>query len=863
MRHRNCQFSIVNYPLSNAILNFTMNKHIKLILPDLLAVVAFVLLSLAYFFPAALEGRVLAQHDAVAGIGSGVEMQEYQQRTGERTRWTNALFGGMPTYQMAPSYDSTDLLKTIGDIYHLYLPGSVWLVFIMLLGFYILLRAFDFRVWMAALGAVLWAFSSYYFIIIAAGHIWKFVTLAYIPPTIAGIVLAYRGKYLWGGIVTALFLALQIQSNHIQMSYYFCFVMLFMAIAFGVDAWKKKEMPRFVKATCTLVVAAAIGACVNLSNLYHTWQYSKESMRGKSELVKADDGNQTDSGLERDYITAWSYGIGETWSLLVPNVKGGASNRGDKPMLMSDNATAMEKADPQFAPLYSQLTQYWGEQPGTSGPVYVGAFVLMLFVLGCFIVKGPMKWALVAATVLSILLSWGKNFMGFTDFFIDYVPMYSKFRTVASILVIAEFTIPLLAMMALREIFLRPQLIREQFKPFVASFLLTGGVAFLFAIMPTVFFSSFISSAEMGALQSSLPSEYVAPIISNLTDMRVAMFTADAWRSFFVVLIGTLLLLFFAMGRLKAKATLGLVAVLCLIDLWSVDKRYLCDEMYVEKQSVAREKLFQPSPADKVILEDKALDYRVLNLATNTFNENETSYFHKSIGGYNAAKLRRYQEMIEEHIAPEMQALYKEVATAGGDMTQVNDSVFPVINMLNTRWFILPGADGQTFPLQNPYAFGNAWFVSDIQEAANANEEIDALHHIDPRHTAVVDSRFTAIVGQAQAVDSTCTAVMKTYDANRLTYEVNSPKGGVVVFSEIYYPGWQAFIDGREVEIGRADYILRALQMPAGKHEVVMTFDPVSLHTTETIAYIALALLLVGILAGIVLHIRRPRQPKG
>ena len=863
MRHRNCQFSIVNYPLSNAILNFTMNKHIKLILPDLLAVVAFVLLSLAYFFPAALEGRVLAQHDAVAGIGSGVEMQEYQQRTGERTRWTNALFGGMPTYQMAPSYDSTDLLKTIGDIYHLYLPGSVWLVFIMLLGFYILLRAFDFRVWMAALGAVLWAFSSYYFIIIAAGHIWKFVTLAYIPPTIAGIVLAYRGKYLWGGIVTALFLALQIQSNHIQMSYYFCFVMLFMAIAFGVDAWKKKEMPRFVKATCTLVVAAAIGACVNLSNLYHTWQYSKESMRGKSELVKADDGNQTDSGLERDYITAWSYGIGETWSLLVPNVKGGASNRGDKPMLMSDNATAMEKADPQFAPLYSQLTQYWGEQPGTSGPVYVGAFVLMLFVLGCFIVKGPMKWALVAATVLSILLSWGKNFMGFTDFFIDYVPMYSKFRTVASILVIAEFTIPLLAMMALREIFLRPQLIREQFKPFVASFLLTGGVAFLFAIMPTVFFSSFISSAEMGALQSSLPSEYVAPIISNLTDMRVAMFTADAWRSFFVVLIGTLLLLFFAMGRLKAKATLGLVAVLCLIDLWSVDKRYLCDEMYVEKQNVAREKLFQPSPADKVILEDKALDYRVLNLATNTFNENETSYFHKSIGGYNAAKLRRYQELIEEHIAPEMQALYKEVATAGGDMTQVNDSVFPVINMLNTRWFILPGADGQTFPLQNPYAFGNAWFVSDIQEAANANEEIDALHHIDPRHTAVVDSRFTAIVGQAQAVDSTCTAVMKTYDANRLTYEINSPKGGVVVFSEIYYPGWQAFIDGREVEVGRADYILRALQVPAGKHEVVMTFDPVSLHTTETIAYIALALLLVGILAGIVLHIRRPRQPKG
>ena len=834
-----------------------MNKHIKLLLPDVMAIVAFVLLSFAYFFPAVFEGRVLAQHDAVAGIGSGVEMQEYMERTGERTRWTNSLFGGMPTYQMAPSYDSSDLLKTVGNVYRLYLPGSVWLVFIMLLGFYILLRAFDFRVWMAALGAVLWAFSSYYFIIIAAGHIWKFVTLAYIPPTIAGLVLAYRGRYLWGGILTALFLALQIQSNHVQMSYYFCFVMLFMAIAFGVDAWRKKEMPRFLKATATLVLAAAIGACVNLSNLYHTWQYSKESMRGKSELVKPDDGNQTSSGLDRDYITAWSYGIGETWSLLVPNVKGGASNRGDKPMLMSDNPTAMEKADPQLAPLYSQLTQYWGEQPGTSGPVYVGAFVLMLFVLGCFIVKGPMKWALLAATVLSVLLSWGRNFMWFTDLFIDYVPMYAKFRTVASILVIAEFTIPLLAMMALREIILRPQIVREQRRAFIVSFVLTGGVALLFAIMPTTFFSSFISSAEMGALQQGLPSEYLAAVISNLTDMRVAMFTADAWRSFIVVLIGTLLLLFFAMGRLKAKATLALVAVLCLIDLWSVDKRYLCDEMYVEKQDVAHSNLFQPSVADKVILSDKSLDYRVLNLASNTFNENETSYFHKSVGGYNAAKLRRYQEMIEEHIAPEMKALYEEIAAAGGDMAQVNDSVFSVINMLNTRWFILPGADGQTLPLQNPYAYGNAWFVSEVQEAANANEEIAALHHIDPRRTAVVDKRFMPAVGQAQLVDSASTVKMTSYDANRLTYEVNSPEGGVVVFSEIYYPGWQAFIDGEEVEVGRADYILRALQVPAGKHEVLMTFDPVSLHTTETIAYIALTLLLLGIVAGVVLHVRR------
>lgn len=405
-----------------------MNQF-KRFLPDVIAIVLFVLISFVYFLPAVSEGRILAQHDAVAGIGAGHEMQDYLEKTGERTRWTNAIFGGMPTYQMSPSYDSTDTLSFIQKIYHLFLPTYVWYVFVMLLGFYILLRAFDFKAWMATLGAVIWAFSSYFFIIIAAGHIWKFVALAYIPPTIAGMVLAYRGKYLWGGIVTALFVALQITANHPQMSYYFLFVMLFMAIAYGVSAWKEKQMPRFLKASGVLVIAGLVGVCINLSNLYHTYEYSKETMRGKSELVKENTADQTDSGLERSYITQWSYGIGETFSLLVPNVKGGAS------VPLAQNEKAMEKADPAYMGLYSQLGQYWGEQPGTSGPVYVGAFVMFLFILGLFLVKGPMKWALVAGTVFSILLSWGHNFMGLTNFFIDYIPMYSKFRAVSSILV--------------------------------------------------------------------------------------------------------------------------------------------------------------------------------------------------------------------------------------------------------------------------------------------------------------------------------------------------------------------------------------------------------------------------------------------
>ena len=424
----------------------------KKLLPDLVVILFFAVIAFLYFFPAVTEGRILAQHDAVAGIGSGREMQEYLEKTGERTRWTNSIFGGMPTYQMAPSYDSTNTLGFIQQVYHLFLPTYVWYVFVMLLGFYILLRAFDFKVWLASLGAVLWAFSSYFFIIIAAGHIWKLMTLAYIPPTIAGMVLVYRKKWLAGGVVTALFVALQIFSNHPQMSYYFLFVMLFMAIAYGVLAWQKKQLPDFFKSTGVLVVAGLVGVCVNLSNLYHTYEYSKESMRGKSELVKENSADQTDSGLERSYITQWSYGIGETFSLLVPNVKGGAS------VPLAANEKAMEKANPAYQSLYAQLGQYWGEQPGTSGPVYVGAFVMFLFILGLFIVKGPMKWALVVGTVFSITLSWGHNFMGLTDFFIDYIPMYSKFRAVSSILVIAEFTIPLLAMLALKEVMERPAL---------------------------------------------------------------------------------------------------------------------------------------------------------------------------------------------------------------------------------------------------------------------------------------------------------------------------------------------------------------------------------------------------------------------
>ena len=818
-------------------------ETLKKYLPDVLVVLLFAVISFAYFFPADLDGRILYRHDSSAGRGAGQETAEYHERTGKISRWTNATFSGMPTYQTAPSYQSVSVLNQAVKAYHLWLPENVWYVFAYLLGFYILLRAFDFRQSLAALGAIVWAFSSYFFIIIAAGHIWKVMALAYLPPMIAGIVLAYRGKYLWGFIVTAIFAAFEVDANHVQMTYYYLFIILFMMIAYLVEAVRTKRIMHFMKATGVCAAGALIGILLNISNLYHTWQYAQESMRGKSELVKKNAANQTNSGLDRDYITQWSYGVGETWTLLVPNTKGGAS------VPLAANAKAMEKADPNFMQIYQQLGQYWGEQPGTSGPVYVGAFVLMLFILGLFIVKGPMKWALLAATVLSILLSWGRNFMPFTDFFLDYIPMYSKFRTVASILVIAEFTIPLLAMMALKKIVDEPDLLTKKVKFVYVSFGLTAGIALLFALMPTLFFSDFISSSEIEAMKS-IPADYLPALQSNLRSVRESIFTADCWRSFWLITIGTLFLFLYRFKKLKAMYMVGAIAVLCLVDMWQVNKRYLNDGMFVERS--VREQAQPMTQTDRQILQDKALDYRVLNLASNTFNENETSYYHKSIGGYHAAKLRRYQELIDAYISPEMQKTMSAIAKAGGDMTKVNgDSIFPVLNMLNAKYFIVPLQGEQTVPIRNPYVYGNAWFVDKIAYVDNANAELDKLGTLDLRHEAVADARFRSQLGEAKVQDSTSIVRLTAYEPNQLTYDVRSATGGIVVFSEIFYPEWTATVDGKAVDLGRVNYVLRALQVDKGHHTVVLTFDPKSVKQTETVAYLSYGVLLLVVLLAV------------
>lgn len=838
----------------------------KALLPDACAVVLFLLLSLAYFITPISQGMVLGGHDSVASIGQGQEQVQYRERTGEVTRWTNSMFSGMPTYQIAPSYGPTDLLSTLSHAYGLGTTGALSYVFLYLLGFYILMRAFNFKPWLSALGAVVWAFSSYFFIIIAAGHIWKVLTLAFIPPTIAGLVLCYRGKYLWGGAVTALFTALQVLSNHLQMTYYFLFVMLFIVVAYGVDAIVRKKLAHFGKATATVLVAGILGVLANLPNLYHTYQYSQESMRGRAELSPQAAGKGTQaqaatSGLDRDYITQWSYGIGETMTLMIPNYKGGGSGSvldledveqkpGFDGFYQGAGATQQLLQESGAELTLPGINQYWGDQPFTVGPVYVGALVCFLFLLGAFYVRGPLKWALLASTLLSLLFAWGKNWMPVTDFFIDYLPMYSKFRTVSSALVIAEFCMPLLAMLALAEIIRQPGRLREKPAGAAIAFALTAGVCLVLWMCPSVA-GNCLSDSEaytLRALRAVMPADVAASYSSGITAMRHSILQSDALRSLLFILLGAGCILLYMRRTIKGWLLCSALTVICLIDMWGVNKRYLNTDSFSDPVQQL-DAIATKTAADEQILQDKDLSYRVMNLgAGNPFNEtsNQTSYWHKSIGGYHAAKLHRYQDLIDRVLMDEISAFAQAANTHGGDLSAANgDSIMPVLNMLNMKYAIF-GAGAQAIAVPNPHANGNGWFVERISFVKNADAEMERLKGLDTKRQAVADERFKAVLDAPQLGQGS--VKLTKYEPNELRYDIASDKGGVVVFSEIYYPGWTATIDGKPAELGRADYVLRALRVPAGSHKVVLEFRPASVSTTEAIAYAALALIVLGFL---------------
>ena len=860
----------------------TMVKFLKNSLPDILVILIFLVISFAYFSTPISEGLVLGGHDSVASIGCGQEQVQYYQETGERTRWTGTVFSGMPTYQIAPAYDSGKLLNFLYSLYGLGTTGVLNYVFLYLLGFYILLRCLNLKPWLSAVGAVAWAFSSYFFIIIAAGHIWKAMTLALIPPTIGGMILCYRGKLLWGGTITALFTALQILSNHAQMSYYFFFLMALLALCYGVAALRKNAevgsaqltLRGWVKATGVIAFAGILGVLANLPNLYHTYTYAQQSMRGKAELTPQPSSKQeATEGLDRDYITQWSYGIDETLTLLIPEYKGG----GSRSILEREGVEKLDGYD-QFrshAYQFQQMTggkayppgimEYWGDQPFTVGPVYVGAAICFLFVLGMFYVGGPVKWALVLATLLSLLFAWGKNLMPVTDFFIDYLPMYNKFRTVSSALVVAEFTFPLLAILALAKVLKSPETLfgskQGRIGMGVAT-VLTTGLCLLFAFVPSVAGDclSQNDAYTIGAMNGwGFPAQFTSALKDAIVSMHHDILSASALNSGLICLAVSIVLWLWTKKRVPAWAVVGVIGAVTLVDMWKVNKNYLNNDSFSDP--VVQMNGFAKTPADEQILLDTSLSYRVANLGGGSpFNEttNETSYYHKSIGGYHAAKLHRYQDLIDRHLNRELTDFTKAIGAAAGDITSIQmDSIAPVLNMLNTKYFIF-GREQQACAVENIYHNGNGWYVDQLNFVPNADEEMAALYGMDTKRKAVADERFRSTLegdtfGQG-------TVELTHYAPNELHYKVQSEEGGVVVFSEIYYPGWTATIDGTAAELGRANYILRALRVPAGEHEIIMEFRPASVDATDTVAFFAIGGIHGLLIAAIIVTIRKRRK---
>ena len=838
----------------------SISRYLRTSGPVFGVIILFVFLALAYFAPAVFEGRELFQQDVAGASGNASDVYRYMESSGEFSYWTNSLFGGMPMYQIAPSYPSVGIIRGIQDVLTLQwpfclLPGYSWLLFAMLGGFYLFMRALRVDRIPSVLGAIMWTFSSYFIILITAGHIWKLMTLAFIPPTIAGIIHSYRGRYLLGGTMTALFAALQILSNHVQMSYYFAFLIVFIILGYFVEAVREKKFRPFIFASLVTLFSGLIALGINSSNLYHTYEYGLETTRGGSELTplpSADGQKQVEAnakGLDKEYITAWSYGKAETFTLLVPNLYGGASE------YLGNDPEAIESVPAEFKEIIGGMNHYWGDQPFTAGPVYVGAFVLFLFVLGVIKVQGPLKWTLLGGTIFSIALAWGHNMMWLSDLFIDHVPLYNKFRTVSSILVVAEFTIPALAVLALVQFVREPKTFLEDKVALYVSLGLTLLPCLVLWLIPQSILA-LMSGQEQEMFRQAMGRSQlpVTAIMASLKEVRAGIVSADALRSAVIIVLSLVPCFLYAQGKLKKVPLFALLGLITLADLWLVDKRYLHDDLFIPKESV--EAQARPVTAvDKAIAQDTDPHYRVMNLAVNSFNDATTSANHRSVGGYHAAKLRRYQDLIERQLA------------------QQNPEVY---NMLDTRYFIFADKDRGLMYQRNPDAFGPAWFVDDIHWVASADEEMAGLDSTALRQTALVDKRFSselqgykaatkslASTDSLSAPSGQASVKLLTYTPIMAKYQVTTDEPRLLVFSEIYYPhGWHLTLDGKkELPIVRANYVLRAAYIPQGTHELTMTFDPASIHRTELIAEISTGLLVLLLVASALLPlIRRGRK---
>ncbi len=817
-----------------------LNKNI---LPIITALIIFVVLSTIYFSPA-LQGKQVDQHDTKVWVGMSKEIKDYKAESGETTLWTNSMFGGMPTYLINSSNPSnlTKYFHSFLTLWDTLRPINFAILYF--LGFYIALLLFKVNPWLSIVGALAFGFSSYFFIIIQAGHVTKVIAIGYMAPIVAGIYSAYNGKKLLGAIVMSIFLSTQLLINHLQITYYTMLLILPLVIIIFINNIKQKQTSEFLKSSLILLVGLLLVIGANFASLYTTYEYGKESLRGPSEL-NIDKNNQT-SGLDKDYATSWSYGKLETFNLFIPNFTGGASVAELSKKSASYNKLLEVHVPKQQAnDAIKQMPTYWGPQPFTSGPVYIGALVIFLFVMGIFLVKGTLRTWLLTATALSIMLAWGKNFMFFSDLFFDYFPGYNKFRTVSMILVIAEFTIPLLGILALKNIIENKVTKEQTIKALKYSVGILTGLIVIFLINPGIL--SFTSETD-----AQLP-EYLKESI--ITD-RASIFKSDAFRSLIFILIGATTIWLFIKNKIKATHLYIIIGLAIVIDLWAVNKRYLNDNNFVNKKNI--EVPFTASKADEFILQDKTLDYRVLNLAVSTFNDASTSYFHKSIGGYHGAKMRRYQELIDFYITKEMQNI---INTLQNNPTQqsVEQALQKnvVLNMLNTKYIIY---NLEAPPISNNFAYGNAWFVENTEIANDANEEIKKMNNFNPTTTAIVDKRFSKELFKFTK-DTTAKINLTSYKPNHLTYTTTNKSNQLAIFSEIYYDkGWNAYIDGKPTTHFRANYILRAMKIPSGKHTIEFKFEPKSWQIGSIISLTSSIILIISLILIIYLEFFKKKK---
>lgn len=841
--------------------------NIKKILPYIAAIAIFAIINIVQFSPI-FSGKALEQGDIVRFRGMSQEVTDFRNTEHKEALWTNSMFGGMPAYQVSTVYPG-NWLGNIDKAFHAFLPHPNGYVFLYFLGFFILLLCLEINPWLAIIGALAYGFSSYFFIIIEAGHNSKANAIGYLAPLLGGIILLMRGKHWLGFAVSTLFLALELKAGHPQISYYGFMLFGLVFIGYFVLALKQKTIKPFFISTAIFVAACIVGFLPNTGSLYATYEYGNYTTRGKTELTMSSDlksnaGNIT-SGLDKDYATQWSYGVGETFTFLIPNFKGGASAA-----IGGADKDALKSVDPQMREQVAQSSAYFGEQPFTSGPVYIGAIVILLCVLGLFIIDHPLKWPLIIGTIMSVMLAWGKNFMGLTSFFMDHFPGYNKFRAVSMILIVAELTIPLLAVLALDK-FIKSAAKNETFtlpflktkidlkKVLIISVVLVGGFCLISAFMPTVT-NSFIPAGEetqivnqfrqSGASDAQI-AQFMPDFLSNIEKAREAIFKSDARRSLIFVGLAAIFLFLYLTKKLKLELFFLSLGVFMLADLWPVASRYLNDKNFVPKAQYDAPPA--KSSADEQILQDKSLDYRVLNLSTSTFNDAATSYYHKSIGGYHGAKLKKYQEIIDFHLDKEINAFYDGLNTAvqNDSLMQIHTAKLGVLNMLNTKYVIVPAKD-QTFAIPNPQANGNAWFVKNIKTVANADSEIVALYGLNTKRDAVIQQKNKEITPVASSYNADGKITLQSYKPNYLVYETESKDKGFAVFSEIYYPkGWDAYIDGKLTPHTCVNYILRGMEIPAGKHKVEFKFEPKSYKTGNTIAMIGSILVLIAVGGGL------------